>query len=130
MIELFHQRGMSREDAEVVITRMAKYKDFFVNIMMTEVSADLVSGRPWEVFKRFNPCRPLAPQELALPLPVADASAESLKDGFIMFLSFAIFGMLPVLGFVCVPVVAPGKRFRPLLERTFHSSPSPCMWAA
>jgi hypothetical protein len=38
MIELFHQRGMSREDAEVVITRMAKYKDFFVNIMMTEAS--------------------------------------------------------------------------------------------
>eukprot|EP00965_Chrysotila_dentata_P167597 5534588-Pleurochrysis_carterae.AAC.2 len=26
MIELFERRGMSREDAEVVITRMAKYK--------------------------------------------------------------------------------------------------------
>jgi len=81
MIELFTQRGMSREDAEVVITRMAKYKDFFVNLMMTE--------------------------ELSLPLPMADASAEAFKDGFLMFLSFAIFGMLPVLGFVALPAVAP-----------------------
>jgi len=82
MIELFHQRGMSREDAEVVITRMAKYKDFFVNIMMTE--------------------------ELALPLPAADAASESLRDGFIMFVSFACFGMLPVLGFVSVPLFVSG----------------------
>jgi DNA damage-binding protein 1 len=36
MIDLFEQRGMAREDAEVVITRMAKYKEFFINLMMTE----------------------------------------------------------------------------------------------
>ena len=36
MVELFVARGMSREDAQVVIQRMAKYKDFFVDLMMTE----------------------------------------------------------------------------------------------
>merc|ERR1712118_470429 len=36
MIELYESRGMSREDATVVVTRMAKYKQFFLNIMMTE----------------------------------------------------------------------------------------------
>lgn len=49
MIELFQRRGMSREDAEEVIVRMAKYKNFFINLMMTE--------------------------ELALPLPADDEAA-------------------------------------------------------
>lgn len=34
---VFHQeRGMSRPDAEDVIEKMAKYDDFFVNLMMNE----------------------------------------------------------------------------------------------
>ena len=36
MIDLFVQRGMERADAQVVIMRMAKYKQFFLNIMMME----------------------------------------------------------------------------------------------
>ena len=36
MITLFEGRGMAREDAEVVVNRMAKYKTFFLNLMMTE----------------------------------------------------------------------------------------------
>ena len=36
MVELFEQRGMGHDDAVEVIKRMAKYKEFFVNIMMTE----------------------------------------------------------------------------------------------
>lgn len=30
------ERGMSRQDAEDVIGKMAKYDDFFVNLMMNE----------------------------------------------------------------------------------------------
>jgi len=82
MIALFESRGMSHADAKEVITRMAKYKTFFLNIMMTE--------------------------ELALPVPDSGDDAESLKDGLAMFLSFTTCGMLPVLGFVVVPFVAPG----------------------
>lgn len=82
MIQLYEDRGMSREDAEVVITRMAKYKDFFVNVMMTE--------------------------ELSLPVPGDDDAAENLKSGFVMFLSFAAFGLLPVLVYAIIPALVPG----------------------
>ena len=34
MVEIYVQRGMSREDAQVVISTMAKYHDFFVDVMM------------------------------------------------------------------------------------------------
>lgn len=36
MVEIFEDRGMSHEDAELVILTMAKYKDFFVDVMMTQ----------------------------------------------------------------------------------------------
>ena len=82
MIELYESRGMSREDATVVVTRMAKSKQFFLNIMMTE--------------------------ELCLPVPEPDDNINSLKDGMVMFASFAFFGMWPVLGFALVPMFIPG----------------------
>jgi len=82
MVELFVARGMSKEDAVVVIERMAKYKDFFVDIMMTE--------------------------ELSLPVPSDGDSMESFKDGLTMFISFACFGLLPILGFVVASLVFPG----------------------
>ena len=88
MIELYESRGMSREDATVVVTRMAKYKNFFLNIMMTE--------------------------ELCLPVPEEDDNINSLKDGLVMFASFAAFGMLPILGFALVPMHDP----------MWHRSPS------
>jgi len=81
MIELFESRGMTREDSTVVVTRMAKYKHFFLNIMMTE--------------------------ELCLPVPEEDDNMNSLKDGFVMFVSFALFGMVPIMGFALVPMLDP-----------------------
>ena len=36
-------------------------------------------------------------------VPGDDDVAEGIKDGFVMFLSFAAFGMLPILGFSIVP---------------------------
>jgi len=82
MVELFVARGMSREDASFVIQRMAKYKDFFVDLMMTE--------------------------ELALPVPGDTDNMDSLKDGCTMFISFTVFGMLPIIGFVCAGALVPG----------------------
>jgi len=51
MIDLYESKGMSREDAEVVIRRMAKYPDFFVDIMMIEELELQVPGEddnPWK----------------------------------------------------------------------------------
>ena len=81
MVELFVARGMGREDAKVVIQRMAKYKDFFVDLMMTE--------------------------ELNLPLPSPDGSMDAFRDGLTMFVSFAVFGLLPVCGFVAAGILYP-----------------------
>ena len=47
-------------------------------------------------------------EELSLPVPEEDDNLNSLKDGFVMFCSFAFFGMLPILGFVVVPALVPG----------------------
>lgn len=55
MVELYMMKGMNREDAETVITTMAKYKDFFVNVMMT--------------------------QELQLQVPEDDHVSESFREG-------------------------------------------------
>ena len=72
---------MSQEDAELVIKTMAKYKDFFVDIMMT--------------------------QELELQVPDDDHAQESLREGVVMFCSFAFFGALPLLGYVIIPSLYP-----------------------
>ena len=36
MVEIYMNRGMSKEDATLVIETMAKYKDFFVDTMMQQ----------------------------------------------------------------------------------------------
>ena len=64
MIDIYTSKGMSTEDATLVIKTMAKYKDFFVDIMMS--------------------------QELELQVPEEDHVQESLKEGCVMFASFAL----------------------------------------
>jgi len=81
MIDIYEGRGMSREDATQVINTMAKYKDFFVDVMMAE--------------------------ELALQVPEEDHKVESMKEGVVMFCSFASFGSLPILGYVIIPALFP-----------------------
>ena len=46
--------------------------------------------------------------ELSLPVPSDGDSMESFKDGLTMFISFACFGLLPILGFVVASLVFPG----------------------
>jgi len=82
MIDIYKERGgMTHEDAELCIKTMAKYKDFFVDMMMT--------------------------QELELQVPEANHVQESFREGVVMFLSFATFGALPLLGYVIIPILYP-----------------------
>jgi VIT1/CCC1 family predicted Fe2+/Mn2+ transporter len=83
MIDIYEDRGMSREDATKVIETMAKYKDFFVDVMMAE--------------------------ELALQVPEEDHKVESMKEGVVMFCAFASFGSLPLLGYVVIPALFPSS---------------------
>lgn len=72
MIELYMARGMSEEDATSVITTLAKYKNFFLDLMMVE--------------------------ELGLMPP--DESDSPAKNGLVTFCSFALFGFVPVIPYV------------------------------
>lgn len=81
MIDIYESRGMSREDATKVIETMAKYKEFFVDVMMTE--------------------------ELALQVPEKDHKLAAAREGVVMFCSFATFGSLPLVGYVVIPSLFP-----------------------
>jgi VIT1/CCC1 family predicted Fe2+/Mn2+ transporter len=79
MTELFEQRGLPRDKAETVIKTMAKYKEFFIDIMMIE--------------------------ELALKVPSPDDNPY--KEGLVTFVSFLVFGLMPLLGYIAVPLIWP-----------------------
>lgn len=81
MVEIYEDKGMSHDDAVAVIETMAKYKDFFVDVMMT--------------------------QELELQVPDADHERQSFREGVVMFCSFAAFGAMPLLGYVLIPTLFP-----------------------
>lgn len=81
MIDIYETKGLSHEDAVLVITTMAKYKDFFVDLMMN--------------------------QELELLVPEEEHVKESMYEGLVMFCSFASFGALPLLGYVIIPATLP-----------------------
>jgi len=81
MIDIYEGRGLDRNDARLCVQTMAKYKEFFVDVMMTE--------------------------ELRLQVPSDDHVKESLKEGCVMFCSFAIFGSFPLLGYVFFPMLFP-----------------------
>lgn len=72
VVDIFVGRGVSQEDAQVIIDRMSKYPEFFVNLMMTE--------------------------ELGLQMP--DEQERVLLRAVVMFGAFASFGMLPIFGYV------------------------------
>jgi VIT1/CCC1 family predicted Fe2+/Mn2+ transporter len=70
MVTRFESRGMTRKDAELVVSKMAQYENFFVGLMVAE--------------------------ELGLQLP-EENDAELMTDAFVMFFSFLLFGVIPVV---------------------------------
>jgi len=82
MIDIYVGKGFTVEDAKVVIETMAKYEGFFVDVMMQ--------------------------QELELQVPEDDHVEQSMKEGFVMFCSFAFFGAAPLMGYTVIPWLVPG----------------------
>lgn len=81
MIDIYVNKGLSPDDAKIVIETMAKYEGFFVDVMMQ--------------------------QELELQVPEDDHVEQSMKEGFVMFCSFAFFGAAPLLGYTVIPWLFP-----------------------
>jgi VIT1/CCC1 family predicted Fe2+/Mn2+ transporter len=80
---------MSSKDADLVVSKMAQYEDIFVSMMLSE--------------------------EIGLQLPDED-DGMLLTDSFVMFLSFACLGALPLLVFFLGPMELLGD------ERLFVSA--------
>lgn len=80
MTNRFEARGMARRDAEQVVLKMAQYEGFFVNLMVTE--------------------------ELGLQI-TDDEDSTFFSDAFVMFLSFAMFGLFPAMTFAIVRIISP-----------------------
>lgn len=73
MVEIYEEKGMSRQDAEIVVRTMAKYEDFFVDQMMVD--------------------------ELGMTVP--DEDDNPWWDGLVTFCSFVFFGVFPLLAYAC-----------------------------
>ncbi|CAN0369846.1 unnamed protein product, partial [Laminaria digitata] len=78
MINMYMRRGMSREDAQEVSSRLAKYDDCFVDAMMSE---------------EVGTC--------AAPLD----EGGSIGEGVVTFASFALSGALPLLVYAFAPLI-------------------------
>jgi vacuolar iron transporter family protein len=76
MVELYVARGMAEADAENVIDVMAKYPNFFLDVMMVE--------------------------ELGLMPP--DDGESPAKNGLVTFLAFVCFGFVPLTSYVLAGV--------------------------
>jgi len=73
MVQIYEEKGMSRQDAEVVVRTMAKYEEFFVDRMMVD--------------------------ELEMMVP--DPDDNPWIDGLVTFTSFVFFGLFPLLAYAC-----------------------------
>jgi VIT1/CCC1 family predicted Fe2+/Mn2+ transporter len=112
MVDFYMEKGMSRQDAEIVITTMAKYKDFFVDIMMTQELQLQVpeDDHVTESFREGTCCSSWSRLSL-------DSGERNLREhiltvrrshpGVIMFCSFAFFGALPLVGYLVFPSAFP-----------------------
>lgn len=72
MIQIYAQKGIKEDDAELMLRTMSKYCEFFVNHMMT--------------------------MELQLKPPSGDE--EPVKAGLVTLASFLLFGCVPLLSYV------------------------------
>jgi len=79
LVELYTERGCQKDDALTLLTIMSNYRDVFVeHLLMMEHGI-------------------LAPEQ--------DDLWAAVKSGLVCFLSFIVFGMIPLVGFITVHAV-------------------------
>lgn len=72
MVQIYMEKGLSREDSTIIVSIISKDPKLFVDFMMVD--------------------------ELGLLVDIEDRSGP-LKQGIVMFVSFVIFGCIPLLGY-------------------------------
>jgi len=81
MAALYMEKGVTKEDALTILTVMAKYKDLFVEHMMV--------------------------MEHGMMPPDDSDRWAPLKQGFVCFIAFVVFGLVPLIGFIIVYLIDP-----------------------
>jgi VIT1/CCC1 family predicted Fe2+/Mn2+ transporter len=81
MAALYMERGVSKADALTMLTIMANYKDLFVEHMMV--------------------------MEHGMMPPDDSDRWAPLKQGFVCFIAFVIFGLVPLIGFIALYLIDP-----------------------
>jgi len=74
MCQLYMKRGSSKEDALTMMTLLSKYKELFIENMLV--------------------------MEHGMLPPDIDDMGQPLKQGLVCFFAFAIFGLIPLAGFI------------------------------
>lgn len=75
MVEIYSNKGIDKKDAEKIVEIMSKHKEAFVDIMMVE------------------------------ELGIMESDESPLKNAVVTFLSFALFGIIPLLAYVLLFLV-------------------------
>ncbi|MFH1174295.1 MAG: VIT1/CCC1 transporter family protein [archaeon] len=70
MVEIYMRKGVSKKDAELAVKALSKNRDAFINIMMVE------------------------------ELGIIEEDTSPVKNALVTFLSFAVFGFVPLFAFV------------------------------
>jgi DNA damage-binding protein 1 len=86
MVEIYMEKGFARDEAETILTVMARHKDFFIDHMMV--------------------------QELGIIPP--DESDSPAKQGLAMFVAFLVLGFVPLLSYVAFSSINWPTKFNPL----------------
>jgi len=80
MIQIYQDKGMSEEDARLLVAALTKHKKVFIDTMMVE--------------------------ELGVKSP--DPDDNPAMDGFITFVSFILYGLIPLIPFM-IGIAVPTK---------------------
>jgi VIT1/CCC1 family predicted Fe2+/Mn2+ transporter len=70
LVELYTDKGMTKTDAETIVSLVSKYKNAWIDIMMVE------------------------------ELGIIESTESPLKNAVVTFISFAVFGLIPILAYV------------------------------
>jgi len=76
LVELYSDKGIAKKDAEKMVSIISKYPKAWVDIMMVE------------------------------ELGIVESTESPLKNAFVTFFSFAIFGLIPILAYVLAYPIA------------------------
>ena len=82
MIEIYVNKGIEYQDACVILNLMSKYKDFFIDHMMIQELEIYPINVKSNDYDKYQP----------------------IKNGIVTFISFLLFGSVPLLGYVILQI--------------------------